>query len=112
MFSDIRNTIYINEKYLGRGRVSTELSGVTSINPCPFTSDKICNKKVDEKRRSPTKNALLTLILLTSTKWWATASASKWWMVFISAFKGLMFTSVIITKPMNARRSVLFFIPL
>jgi hypothetical protein len=31
----------------------------------------------------------LTLILLTSTKWWAPASARKWQMVFNSAFKGL-----------------------
>jgi hypothetical protein len=31
----------------------------------------------------------LTLILLTSTKWWAPASASKWRMGFNSAFKGL-----------------------
>jgi hypothetical protein len=28
----------------------------------------------------------LTLILLTSTKWWAPASVSKWQMGFISAF--------------------------
>jgi hypothetical protein len=32
----------------------------------------------------------LSLILLTSTKWWAPASASKWRMGFISAFKGLI----------------------
>jgi hypothetical protein len=32
----------------------------------------------------------LTLILLTSTKWWAPASASKWRMGFNSAFKRLM----------------------
>jgi hypothetical protein len=32
----------------------------------------------------------LTLILLTSTKWWATTSASKWQMGFNSAFKGLI----------------------
>jgi hypothetical protein len=31
----------------------------------------------------------LTLILLTSTKWWAPANASKWQMGFNSAFKGL-----------------------
>jgi hypothetical protein len=31
----------------------------------------------------------VTLILLTSTKWWAPASASKWQMGFNSAFKGL-----------------------
>jgi hypothetical protein len=31
---------------------------------------------------------LLALIQLTSTKWWASASASKWWMGFNSAFKG------------------------
>jgi hypothetical protein len=31
----------------------------------------------------------LTLILLTSTKWWAPASDSKWRMGFNSAFKGL-----------------------
>jgi hypothetical protein len=31
----------------------------------------------------------LTLILLTWTKWWASASASKWRMGFNSAFKGL-----------------------
>ena len=31
----------------------------------------------------------LTLILLTWTKWWAPASASKWRMGFNSAFKGL-----------------------
>jgi hypothetical protein len=32
----------------------------------------------------------LTLILLTSTKWWAPASDSKWRMGFNSAFKGLI----------------------
>jgi hypothetical protein len=32
----------------------------------------------------------LTLILLTSTKWWTPAIASKWRMGFNSAFKGLM----------------------
>jgi hypothetical protein len=32
----------------------------------------------------------LTLILLTWTKWWAPASASKWRVGFNSAFKGLM----------------------
>ena len=31
----------------------------------------------------------LTLNLLTWTKWWAPASASKWRMGFNSAFKGL-----------------------
>jgi hypothetical protein len=31
----------------------------------------------------------LNLILLTWTKWWAPASASKWQMGFNSAFKGL-----------------------
>jgi hypothetical protein len=31
----------------------------------------------------------LTLILLTSTKWWAPASGSKWQMGFNSTFKGL-----------------------
>jgi hypothetical protein len=37
----------------------------------------------------------LTLILLTWTKWRAPASASKWWMGFNSAFKGLkIFTPV------------------
>jgi hypothetical protein len=34
----------------------------------------------------------LTLILLTSTKWWAPASANKWRMGFNSAFKGLIST--------------------
>jgi hypothetical protein len=34
---------------------------------------------------------ILTLILLTSTKWWACASARKWRMGFNSAFKGLTF---------------------
>jgi hypothetical protein len=33
--------------------------------------------------------AYLTLTLLTWTKWWAPASASKWRMEFNSAFKGL-----------------------
>jgi hypothetical protein len=32
----------------------------------------------------------LTHILLTSTKWWAPASASKWRLGFNSAFKGLI----------------------
>ena len=32
----------------------------------------------------------LTLTLLTWTKWWARASASKWRMGFNSAFKGLI----------------------
>jgi hypothetical protein len=36
----------------------------------------------------------LTLILLTSTKWWAPASASKWWMGFNSAFKGLILDEI------------------
>jgi hypothetical protein len=31
----------------------------------------------------------LTLILLTSTKWWTHAGASKWRMGYNSAFKGL-----------------------
>jgi hypothetical protein len=35
------------------------------------------------------KGIRLTLILLTSTKWWAPASVSKWRMGFNSAFKGL-----------------------
>jgi hypothetical protein len=34
----------------------------------------------------------LTLILLTWTKWWAPANASKWRMGFNSAFKGLSIT--------------------
>jgi hypothetical protein len=38
-----------------------------------------------------TTEATLTLILLTSTKWRAPASASKWQMGFNSAFKGLIF---------------------
>jgi hypothetical protein len=33
---------------------------------------------------------ILTLILLTLTKWWAPANASKWLMGFHSAFKELM----------------------
>jgi hypothetical protein len=36
-----------------------------------------------------TVKPLLTLILLTSTKWWASASASKWRMGFNSVFKRL-----------------------
>jgi hypothetical protein len=32
---------------------------------------------------------LLNIILLTSTKWWAPASASKWRMGFNSAFEGV-----------------------
>jgi hypothetical protein len=35
-------------------------------------------------------SAYLTLNLLTWTKWWAPASASKWQIGFNSAFKGLM----------------------
>jgi hypothetical protein len=38
----------------------------------------------------------LTLILLTSTKWWAPASDSKWRMGFNSEFKGLNIISVCI----------------
>jgi hypothetical protein len=34
--------------------------------------------------------SILTLILLTWTKWWSPASASKWRMGFNSAFKGLI----------------------
>jgi hypothetical protein len=37
----------------------------------------------------------LTLTLLTSTKWWAPASASKWQMGFNSAFKGLRRLNVV-----------------
>ena len=40
----------------------------------------------------------LTLNLLTWTKWWAPASASKWQMVFNSAFKGLSGFSVPTTQ--------------
>ena len=40
---------------------------------------------------------LLTLTLLTWTKWWAPASASKWRMGFNSAFKGLIHTMIILT---------------
>jgi hypothetical protein len=36
------------------------------------------------------QSRILTLILLTSTKWWAPTSAGKWRMGFNSAFKGLM----------------------
>jgi hypothetical protein len=36
-----------------------------------------------------TRRRILTIILLTWTKWWAPASASKWRMGFNSAFKGL-----------------------
>jgi hypothetical protein len=39
----------------------------------------------------------LTLLLLTLTKWWASASASKWRMGFNSAFKGLNPASIIRT---------------
>jgi hypothetical protein len=38
----------------------------------------------------PRTCVVLTVILLTSTKWWAHASASKWRTGFNSAFKGLM----------------------
>jgi hypothetical protein len=38
----------------------------------------------------PRAEVILTLILLTSTKWRAPASDSKWRMGFNSAFKGLM----------------------
>jgi hypothetical protein len=34
-------------------------------------------------------SSIFSSILLTSTKWWAPASSSKWWMGFNSAFKGL-----------------------
>jgi hypothetical protein len=36
------------------------------------------------------QHSKLTLTLLTWTKWWAPASASKWRMGFNSAFKGLI----------------------
>jgi hypothetical protein len=39
--------------------------------------------------KSEEEKSVLTLILLTWTKWWTPASASKWWMGFNSAFKGL-----------------------
>jgi hypothetical protein len=38
---------------------------------------------------TPVPADTLTLVLLTSTKWWTPASASKWRMGFNSAFKGL-----------------------
>ena len=38
----------------------------------------------------PRHRGELTLTLLTWTKWWARASASKWRMGFNSAFKGLI----------------------
>jgi hypothetical protein len=37
----------------------------------------------------------LPLILLTSTKWWAPAGASKWQIGFNSAFKGLIYTETV-----------------
>jgi hypothetical protein len=39
----------------------------------------------------PAQFSPLTLILLMWTKLWAPASASKWWMGFNSAFKGLIY---------------------
>jgi hypothetical protein len=39
-----------------------------------------------------TASQFLTFILLTSTKWWASPSASKWQMGFNSAFKLLIHT--------------------
>jgi hypothetical protein len=42
-----------------------------------------------QNQQSELTEGVLTLILLTSTKWWASASASKWRMGFNSAFKGL-----------------------
>jgi ribosomal protein S17E len=49
--------------------------------------NKKCENKVWLKYLKDTDG--LTLILLTSTKWWAPASASKWRMGFNSEFKGL-----------------------
>jgi hypothetical protein len=44
---------------------------------------------ISHSRKLPKQHFKLTLILLTWTKWWAPASASKWRMGFNSAFKGL-----------------------
>jgi hypothetical protein len=41
---------------------------------------------------------ILTIILLTSTKWWAYTNASKWRMGFNSAFKGLTIILLTSTK--------------
>jgi hypothetical protein len=46
---------------------------------------------------------VLTLILLTSTKWRAPASASKWQMGFNSAFKGLIRQGLSLTSAQMAR---------
>jgi hypothetical protein len=47
---------------------------------------------------------LLTLILLTSTKWWAPASAIKWQMGFNSAFKGLKPIGHVMHQQFNIRQ--------
>ena len=55
-------------------------------------SSKFCERayKVCSLNDYKTSQVQLTLTLLTWTKWWAPASASKWQMGFNSAFKGLI----------------------
>jgi hypothetical protein len=50
------------------------------------------------------RQMMLTLILLTLTKWWAPSSARKWQMGFISAFKGLKGKSTV--GPVVALRGI------
>jgi hypothetical protein len=47
-----------------------------------------------QPKREP--NNTLTLILLTWTKWWASASASKWQMGFNSVFKWLIYHTLLV----------------
>jgi hypothetical protein len=53
----------------------------------------------------PPRYRVLTLILLTSTKWWAPASTSKWRMGFNSAFKGFNKNYRILRKFSNIPRN-------
>jgi hypothetical protein len=57
--------------------------------------------------RSDKTPFILALILLTSTKWGAPASASKWRMGFNLAFKGLMKLSVQLHSSVYIRRKLL-----
>jgi hypothetical protein len=58
--------------------------------PALWTYKKLTTNNSDGKcKLKLSVDYYLTLTLLTSTKWWAPASAGKWQMGFNSAFKGL-----------------------
>jgi hypothetical protein len=70
--------VYVFEIVCRKIHILSEMRVSGTVYICHFPLDAVC------------WGVSLTLILLTSTKWWAFASASKWQMGFNSAFKGLI----------------------